>query len=120
MAGARAVGGSDFLLDKFALRKNLKRGCILRTPYMRRDMIPLGSDICPAHRIWHRICLRVRTDDLLPPYFPAGSFGSALKSNISDAVYEYGHRFSPHCFRRGATMELNVDVASDTQIKGAG
>ena len=39
---------------------------------------------------------------------------------MADAVYEYGSRFSPRCFRRGATQELKVDRSGDTQIKGAG
>ena len=43
MAGARAFGGGDFLLAKFALRGNLTRGYILRAPYMSRDIPPMGE-----------------------------------------------------------------------------
>ena len=32
MAGVRIIGGSEMLLAKFAWRKNMKRGCILRRP----------------------------------------------------------------------------------------
>ena len=39
---------------------------------------------------------------------------------MADAVYEYGSRFSPRCFRRGATQELKVDGSGDTKIKGSG
>ena len=83
-------------------------------------MIPLVNAIFPAHQIWHRIDPRVRANDLQSHSLSAGRFGATLKSNLSDAGYEYGNRFPPHCFRRWATQELKVDGSSDAQIKGAG
>ena len=39
---------------------------------------------------------------------------------MADAGYEYGSRFPPRSFRRGATRELKVGGSNDAQIKGAG
>ena len=120
LAGVRTLVGHDFLLAEFACRGNLKRGCILRRPCLRQDTFPLSKAIYHVRQIWHRICLRVRTEDLLRPPFSAGQFGAALKSNMADSGDDYGSRISPHCFRRGATHELHVDGPNDAQIKGAG
>ena len=80
----------------------------------------MARALCPIHRVWPRICSRVRTDDLIPPSFADGSFSSKLKSSLLDVGFRYGDRFSPHCFRRGATQELKTSGADDTHIKGAG
>ena len=116
----RTVGGRDFLLGKFAWRKNMKHGCILRRPRLRHDSMPLAMAIFPVHLVWPRISDRVPTGDFLSPSFSAGKFRTNLRSNMADAGYEYGSIFSPRCFRRGATQELKVDRSGDTQIKGAG
>ena len=120
LVGMRTIGGQDFLLAKFGWRKNMKHGCILRRPCLCHDSMPLARAICPVHLIWPRISDRVPTDGLLFPSFSAGKFRTTLKSNMTEAGYEYGSRFSSHCFRRGATQELKVDGADDTKIKGAG
>ena len=46
---------------------NMRRGCILRRPCLRRDSLPFASAIFPARQIWHRIFPRVRNNDLLRP-----------------------------------------------------
>ena len=98
----------------------MRHGCILRRPCFRHDKLPLAKAAFPAHKIWHRICLRVRTNDLLSPPFSAGSF-------LRDAEIQYNGRMlrirpsilAP-LFPQRATQELRVDGASDTRIKGAG
>ena len=98
LVGMGAIGGHDFLLAKFACRKNMKHGCILRRPCLRHDSMPMARAVCPVHMVWHRISDRVPADDLLFPSFSAEKFRTALKSKMADAGCEYGSRFSPHCF----------------------
>ena len=120
LVGIRIIDGQEFLLAKFAWRKNMKHGCIVRRPCLCHDGLPLARAVCPVHRIWHRISSRVRSYEFLFPSFSAGKFAITLKSNMIKAGYEFGSRFSSHCFRRGATQELKIDGASDKKLQGAG
>ena len=120
LVGVRRINGPDLLLAKFAWRKNMKRGCILRRPCLCSDITPMSRALCPVRQIWPRISSRTRAGDLISLSFSAGRFGSKLKPTLLEVGFRYGGRFPPHCFRRGATQEIKTSCSGDTQIKGAG
>ena len=63
----RTLGGYDMLIAKFAWRGNIKRGCILRRPCLRRETEPLAQDLFPVHRVWPTLADSIREGELLFP-----------------------------------------------------
>lgn len=63
LAGIRAIQGSGMLLIKFSRRKNIKRGCIPRRPFLCDEPSTLARIFCPAHKLWPLIRARCRPRD---------------------------------------------------------
>ena len=107
------------LLAKFAWRKNMRRGCILRRPCLCGEPEPPARVLCPIHRIWPQPAARVRTGELLFPT-PKYSCIRNLRANLALAGISQAGKFPSHCFRRGATQELQIAGNPDDTLKRAG
>ena len=119
LAGIRAVKGTPLFVAKFAWRNNMRRGCILRRPCLCGEKESLARALCPIHQVWHRMAQRTRPHELLFP--PIGyAFSKLLRTNSAKAGFRSAGKFPSHCFRRGATQELQVSGGSSGTIKGAG
>ena len=64
--------------------------------------------------------MNIPNHGLIFPSLTASSFGRKLKSEMIRMGHRSGASFSSHCFRRGATQELQVAEASTDTIKSAG
>ena len=107
------------LIAKFSWRKNIKRGCILRRPCLCREPEPPAQVLCPVHRIWPQLADMARGGELLSPRLKH-SFNRHLRANLALAGISQSDRFSSHCFRRGATQELQIAGNPDETLKRAG
>ena len=119
LAGVRIIGGSVMLLAKFARRKNMKRGCISRRPCLCGEPVPLARVLCPVHRIWPQLAGRIRTGELLFLTLKY-SANRHLRANLALAGIPPADKSPPHCFRRGATHELQISGNPDSTMKSAG
>ena len=97
----------------------MRHGCILRRPCLCDEKSPLARVLCPIHTIWPRIERRILPHDLLFPSI-GNSFSKLLRINLADAGIQNADKFPSHCFRRGATQELQAPGGSPDTIKGAG
>ena len=99
---------------------NIRHGCILRRPCLCSDLNVLARTLCPVHMIWPRVIERVRIGEFLFPDLSAAGFNKELRITMADAGYSYAAMFSSHCFRRGATQELQIAESPEATIKSAG
>ena len=120
LAGLRSFKGTELLVVKFSRRKNLPRGCILRRPCLCDEPLVSARIFCPVHQIWPRLIQGIEIHGRLFPSLSAHKFGSALKAGMITAGYPEGGKYSSHCFRRGATQELEMAEQSKEVIQGAG
>ena len=120
LAGLRTFSGTNLSIVKFSRRKNLPTGCILRRPCLCDETSTLARIFCPVHQIWPRLCDGVEVHGRLFPSLTPHKFNIALKTGMTTAGYPEGGKYSPHCFRRGATKELQMAEQSTDVIKGAG
>ena len=119
LVGVLTVKGTPLFVAKFAWRKNMRHGCILRQPCLCGEKAPLARAHCPVHQIWPRIGQRALPHDLLFPSI-GNSFNKLLRANLAQAGIRNAGKFPPHCFCRGATQELQVSGGFSDTIKGAG
>ena len=75
--------------------------------------------LCPIHQIWPRVARQTRSHELLFPSI-GYRFSKLLRINLAKAGFHSADKYSPRCFRRGATHELQVSGGSSDTIKGAG
>ena len=54
------------------------------------------------------------------PSLSASKFNKTIKRVLVDAGFPNGSRYSPHCFRIGATQELKVQGNSESTLRSAG
>ena len=120
IAGVRAIAGTPLLLAKFSWRENIRSGCIPRRPCLCDEKEELSQMIRPIHMIWPRIIAGLPTHGLLFPSLTRSNFNRLLKRHMSAAGFPDADRYSSHCFRRGATQELQLAGSSDDRIKSAG
>ena len=106
LMGVRSYKQTDILVLKFAFRKNLRNGCILKRPCICSEKNPLARLLCPPHTLWPLIKQRVDTGDLLFPNFTAHKFNLALKALMEDLRFDRAREYSSRAFRRGATQEI--------------
>ena len=55
LVGIRIFKGEPLLLAKFAWRKNLPRGCILRRPRLCNEKSDTTRVLCPIRMLWPRM-----------------------------------------------------------------
>ena len=120
MAGIRPFSGSSLLIAKFPKRGNLPRGCILRRPCLCGEASLLARAFCPAHQIWPRLRERAEVRGLFHRSLSASKFNMELRRGMLGAGYADGGKYSPHCFRRGATQELQIAESPTDSIKRTG
>ena len=82
LAAVRIIGGNAMRLAKFAWRKNMKRGCIPRIPFLCGVAESIARVLWPVHRIWPQLADRIRTGDLLFRTMKC-SFVRHLRANLA-------------------------------------
>ena len=120
LIGTRRILGSGLLIAKFAWRENMRRGCILRRPCLCGERLILARTLCPAHQVWPLIKERTSGHGFIFPSFPAAKFNKELKRRMQECQFLPGGKYSSHCFRRGATQELQLAEESTDTINRAG
>ena len=120
LAGTRAIGCSGMFLMKFPHRKNIKHGCILRRPCLCGEPAVLARIFCPAHTVWPIIKARCAEHERISLSLSRSNFNRLLKSSMLADGFSQGGSFSSHCFRRGATQEIQMAGGSTDRIKEAG
>ena len=120
VVGVRAIDGAPPLLAKFPWRGNIRSGFILRRPCLCDEKGELSQTLCPIHMIWPRIIAGQPRHGLLPPPLTRSNFNRPLNRNMIPTGFPGAGRYSPHCFRRVATQEMQSTGSPDRWIKAAG
>ena len=107
-------------LAKFAWRKNIPHGCILRRPCLCGDASATALILRPIHMLWPRMIQNVDTRGRFPPSLAASKFNRTLKGAMKRARYQSGEKSPSHCIRRGSTQEMELAGSPMDAIKGAG
>ena len=120
LIGTRRYKGAEVLVIKFAFRKNIRNGCILMRPCLRKDGSETAAALCPVHMIWGCIRARTKAGGLLFPLLSANKFNRELKATTIALKIDQGGLYSSHAFRRGATQEIKDSGSTLATIIGAG
>ena len=120
VAGIRRIKGEPMRVVKFPRRENIKHGCILRRPCLCDEKWAIARTLCPVHRIWPELIQDKRPRGYMFPSLSASKFNKTPKRILVEAGFSNGSRYSPRCFRRGATQELPVHGNTENTIRTAG
>ena len=106
LIGIASVGCELFLVSKFAQRKNITNGCILRRPCFCNLGTDHAASLRPVRCFWPSVRRRVAPGQPLFRRINVGNFNRMLKAILAKLSVPDAMRFSSHGFRRGAAQEL--------------
>ena len=120
LIGISAVGDELFLAAKFAWRKNITGGRILRRPCFCDLGDAQAVLLCPVHCFWPAVRRRVAPGQLLFRMVNVGNFNRMMEDASPKMLVPEAHRFSSHGFRRGKAQELRKKGPPWTAVAAAG
>ena len=99
--GLRRVNNEDRLVLRLAFRKNTRSVTIALRPCFCTDGGIVPRALCPIHAFWTAVTAHTRPGEFLFPTYRPRNLTRVLRRALSNAGVSEGHRFTPHCFRRG-------------------
>ena len=116
----KLTDGSLRLILKLNKRKNFRGSVPLMRPCFCGSSHFVSNGLCPVHDFWPLIS-GITPREFVMPTLQSSNLNRILKALLTKLDVEDAVRYSTHCFRRGAAMELlNLGTTLAVIMKTAG
>ena len=116
----KLADGSIRLILKLNKRKNFRGSVPLMRPCFCGSQHFVSNGLCPVHDFWPLVA-HLAPKAFIMPSLQKSNLNRILKAILTKLNVEEAARYSTHCFRRGAAMELlNLGTTLAVIMKTAG